>query len=728
MIDIKILYNLAKESNWDTFFNLLKDNDDIDVNIRDDNNNYLINYAIIQNNIEIVSLLINKGAKLDIVDTDDRSILYIPIKYGFNKILDLLLHFNKITIGISLIDIKDNNNNIPIHYAIINKNIYAIDKLIEYESNVNIKDIDGNNSLHLAIMTKDIEICNKILNTNININNRNNLGETALHIAISYQLNKITELLIKNNIDINIQNNIHEFTPLHYAVNLNYINLVKILLDNKNININIQDYLGNTVLHYSLIEKNFEIMELLLKNNDLNFNLYNLDNKIPLHYLFEKYEKIKNNSIINNYLNLFILNSNLNFQDNSGITCLFLINKFNIWKEFYDILKVKKLNIFIKNKENQRPIDLINKNDINEYLKLITTSYLFLLKNNNKEWSNEWENICSKDITNLTDNEKNILSKLSNKKTTNDINICYDIIFNKLNELILKKELTCNDTSYPRKNTRCDIKIENIENKKMYYLFTGISFDILIGLIYLLNKHKSTCSVLNKNVDNKINKKYNMYNFEIIWNLNKLELSDNFFNLFVKCKNRFTIIPVGIELKIGNHANYLIYDKKLNEIERFEPYGSNPPPGFNYNPKSLDDLLEYKFKNIIKNIKYIRPSEYLPKIGLQYLESIELNKKYIYDPEGYCAVWAIWYTDMRITYADIDRKKLIKYLINVIKENNISFKELIRNYSFNIVKIRDSIFDKANININDWINDQFNPNQLNIINSEISNIILSLIH
>ena len=43
-----------------------------------------------------------------------------------------------------------------------------------------------------------------------------------------------------------------------------------------------------------------------------------------------------------------------------------------------------------------------------------------------------------------------------------------------------------------------------------------------------------------------------------------------------KCKSsgkRFSILSITIRGGGGLHANYLLYDSKLNEIERFEPHG-----------------------------------------------------------------------------------------------------------------------------------------------------------
>lgn len=112
------LFDLIKQNKWDEFVIFLKKNEDIDVNIRDNLNNYLISYAIIQNQIEVVKYLINRDSKLDIIDNDGRTILYIPIKFGYNEILELLLKSNMQRVGISLVDMKDITDSIAISYAI----------------------------------------------------------------------------------------------------------------------------------------------------------------------------------------------------------------------------------------------------------------------------------------------------------------------------------------------------------------------------------------------------------------------------------------------------------------------------------------------------------------------------------------------------------------------------------------------------------------------------------
>ncbi len=133
----------------------------------------------------------------------------------------------------------------------------------------------------------------------------------------------------------------------------------------------------------------------------------------------------------------------------------------------------------------------------------------------------------------------------------------------------------------------------------------------------------------------------------------------------------------------------LFYDIEKKCLERFEPHGSGYPSNFNYNPDLLDEIIKKKFLNIFSNhfetnidIQYLRPKDYLPKIGFQTLDSTEADvNKNIGDPNGFCTLWTIWYLDHRIHYVDTNPKKLVIKLINKIRMNNKSFRAIIRNYS-----------------------------------------------
>ena len=149
------------------------------------------------------------------------------------------------------------------------------------------------------------------------------------------------------------------------------------------------------------------------------------------------------------------------------------------------------------------------------------------------------------------------------------------------------------------------------------------------------------------------------------------------------------------------------------------------PYKFNYNPIKLDELLRSKFSNIFSDCKYYYPNDFLPKIGFQLLESYDYLKK-IGDPGGFCAVWCIWYSYMRIKYDMLDNKKLVIKLIQKIKENNISYKTIVRNFAKKIIDIRDKYLSESKMDINIWLNSNYDLNLYNHLILNIKKLITSL--
>lgn len=748
--NIQYYFDLLRLHKWNTFIDKLNSDNIFDVNMVDSYHNYLLTYAILYNQLVIVKLLLQKGARIDITDNEDRSLLYIAIKYNYRDIMEILLESNKEHIGISIIDIRDKNSNVPLHYTISFNNIFAMERLLKYGASPNASDKNGYNSLHLSIFARNIQMCQYVIDYNVDIQSKCLYGESSLHIACNLQLIDIIRLLLLKKININIQDFEHEFTALHYSINLNNKEIVTLLLEH-GADPNIQDMVGNTSIHYCINENNLECLILIIKltSKKINVNLWNFDGYIPLHIAL-----LTNPVNLDEYIELLLEKSNINIQDNDGDTCFHILCKKQIWKNYIKKLETKKIDIFIKNKLNERPIDYIIKTEFELFLNMISESYLNRIRiyEGNIIWNNEWENMCKNEllIHNLSEKEKKVIESIEGKNYKINLfdvskkkDICKIIIKDQLNDIYNDKNLLMCSKSFPIKQGYACLKMNEGANLNVC-TFTGSTIDILIGLIFLLKKYPDACSTISKNfTENKelckfyksigiiMNTHCEFLNFEIIWVYHKLYLIDEFYDNFKKCLNKkdkkYIIIPLGIEMREGSHANYLIFDKQNNEIERFEPHGSSAPTGLNYNPNLLDDILENRFKELVPNAKYIRPSDFLPKIGFQIMDVGERYKRKIGDPGGFCALWAIWYVDMKLTYRTLNRNVLVNQMITSIKSQNISFRNLIRNYAKNIIDIRDNILEKAGIDINDWLNDQFTNSQINIILAELSKEVIALI-
>lgn len=721
---LNALFRLIKSNKEEEFMSyLLKlERNEIDVNLRDETGNYLISFAVIMNNWKIVEALITYGARLDIIDSEGYSILYNPIKFDYREMVETLIKLNSKIIGISIINLKDNRGSVPLFYAIKYKNKHALEKLLNAGSDVNYKNNDNMNSLHLAVLRKDIEIVKKVLPNINNVNARTTKGSTALHYACNFGLTNIVQLLLANGAKQDIMEIEYDFYPVFYSVVQNNFEITKILIDS-GLNPNLQDYQGNTILHYAIIYNHTEILNYILVsyifikqtdiyteniNSNLKLenesipidpNITNIDGLTILHLLLYNYR-----SDYLEFIRKIVVDSNINYQDNSGNTCLHIMVSNRIWSEFQDLLINKKLNIYIKNSSNQSVMDNVLPKDKEYFINTVTISYFNYLRKYHNGWLLKWQNNCSLYPSDKVD-EKFCLEKIRT-----------DIIKNK--------------NSVPTKKNKINIIIET-DSIVQFSTFNGSLLDMIVGFKYLTKTYSNTAAPFHANNKNSIDlEKYyqslgirenpNQFiiPFEIKWIYQKIFFPPNLEKIIEEIiltnKYRFIIFSIGIILSNGNHSNGLLYDISNSTMERFEPHGSNYPTNFNYNPDLLDDILSKKFSSIMSNVykknislKYLAPKNYLPKIGFQTLENTEISvNKNIGDPNGFCTLWTIWYLDYRIRYFGSKPERIVKDLIEQVKINRYSLRDIIRNYSKRITDLRDYYLAQINKNINDYLNNR----------------------
>ena len=124
----------------------------------------------------------------------------------------------------------------------------------------------------------------------------------------------------------------------------------------------------------------------------------------------------------------------------------------------------------------------------------------------------------------------------------------------------------------------------------------------------------------------------------------------------------------------------------------------------------------------LTNLKFIKPSDFLPNIGFQILENLEESKcKRLGDPNGFCGIWCTWWVFHRLKNPSIKVTDLANLLIQIIKMKNLSFKNLIRNFSYYIVELRDSNLKKYKIDINDWMVGNVSLETINQMEKDILN-------
>ena len=182
------------------------------------------------------------------------------------------------------------------------------------------------------------------------------------------------------------------------------------------------------------------------------------------------------------------------------------------------------------------------------------------------------------------------------------------------------------------------------------------------------------------------------------------EFSEAWNNLCTGSNKRF--IFIFLALRSGSrknfmpHANVLIYDRKRNELEHFEPHGGfatmqpwcdvakevdnqdfdqlkkveNDP----CDATSLDRAIVKHLKPIIGFETYIPARSYCPYIGFQSKQAL---LKIGVDPGGFCQYWSIYYIDLRLSNPDIPREELVRDAMNKIEAMTTDFGQFIRSYA-----------------------------------------------
>jgi len=244
------------------------------------------------------------------------------------------------------------------------------------KNSINKKYKNDNTLLHFACEYGNVEMVNNILlYKGIDISKKNVLKNTPLHIACEKgHFECVDSLLehIQNESEINCVNKNNE-TPLYLAVKYDHFDVVSSMLENDFINVNEMDYYPKkkSILHIACENCNDEIVKLLLSEDDIDVNMINIKGRTPLHIAFDK------GDISTIKLLLSDKNVNINVIDEDGITPInyitynldnkildLIINNVKDCEEIVSLLATRKSNKLLINDISSHYIQM--KNIINQ--------------------------------------------------------------------------------------------------------------------------------------------------------------------------------------------------------------------------------------------------------------------------------------------------------------------------------------------------------------------------
>lgn len=684
------IIELIEDNKWNDIFKLIKKNKQIiDQKI---NNNYLIHYLVYQNNDDYLNKflkLVDNDISITRSNNEGLNAAHIACKLGYKSILKILLKNTP-----KFYSLTDHHHNTIYHLLISSPKI--LNKLIVNANKEDLDIVNNKNETLLSLLidksSKENDQYDKIIDkiikkTNLRLPKKN---PSLCHACKENKLWIAKKLINQDKSIINIVDK-SLLNSLNIALYNNNIKMSKYLLEN-GIDVNYSGAEGDdNPLMVSLINKDFEFAKLLIKYKpSVNKKNRFLDTAVHIGV---------NDDIPSDITSYVLYHGNINKQNIDGITPLQILCKSNRWTSLTEFLKVKPLDIYLKNIKNENALTMVNDKERSKFMDLVVDSYIYHANKINKNKNN----------TSISRSE-------------------------------LKKRIMTSKKSIIESNK--DIKLSTIKLK--YQSFGRYNSDTLHSLIYtlsLMKKYKElglphkfynrSETATEKQIKRRleclrgqdqsaifdIKHLYDTYLFELTphyigWNSKDIHWIDPDLDYYMlkplnNSNVRLILLKLTLVTSFGSHANMLIFDKKTGILERFEPYGKANIAKMDDLDKFLEYKMEHVFSNYLKNnrlkYQYLSPKDIHCDIGFQVIsnENNVMVKK-IGDPPGYCLAWVMWYVEMRVKNLDVPQKDLIlkmhKMIINNKDKNKSKPEKLyinfIRNYSAYLEEMKLSFLKK----------------------------------
>lgn len=215
------------------------------INLTDDFENTALIFAVDDEDIEMLRILVKNGADLNVKNREKDSALNYAIQYNLQEIAEFLIKNG------SDVNIKGYNGITPLMNAVAINNKYITKLLISSGANVNARDDEGNPALNYAVVNNNLRGMKYLLKNKADPNIQNNDGNTPLMVTIEYYNN---------------------YTGLGVIA---YRDIVRLLLQQFRINVNIQNKNKDTALHLLADGGNSDIAEMLIYFSEADKNIEN---------------------------------------------------------------------------------------------------------------------------------------------------------------------------------------------------------------------------------------------------------------------------------------------------------------------------------------------------------------------------------------------------------------------------------------------------------------------
>lgn len=177
-------------------------------------------------NLNILKLLINKGAWVNYMNSEVKSALWYATYSGKADVVKYLLEHG------AYVNNSDLANTTPLMIAAMNGDTEVVKVLIAHRADVNLKQKDGDTALMVALAHGNSDIAKILIKAGADLNVKNKEGVTALIICAVENNVEVAKLLIMNNANTKTKTDFGK-TALDIASAKGHAQLVHILSEIK---------------------------------------------------------------------------------------------------------------------------------------------------------------------------------------------------------------------------------------------------------------------------------------------------------------------------------------------------------------------------------------------------------------------------------------------------------------------------------------------------------------
>ncbi|XP_077438711.1 ankyrin-3-like isoform X9 [Vanacampus margaritifer] len=174
-------------------------------------------------NINVATLLLNRGAAVDFMARNDITPLHVASKRGNSNMVKLLLDRG------SKIDAKTKDGLTPLHCGARSGHAQVVEILLDRGAPILSKTKNGLSPLHMATQGDHLNCVQLLLQHDVPVDDVTNDYLTALHVAAHCGHYKVAKLIVDKKANPNAKA-LNGFTPLHIACKKNRVKVMELLL------------------------------------------------------------------------------------------------------------------------------------------------------------------------------------------------------------------------------------------------------------------------------------------------------------------------------------------------------------------------------------------------------------------------------------------------------------------------------------------------------------------